>query len=149
MIGLASLNKKAKVEASPKKYFAWLGRIWASPWSLKRAETLLQRSAKCRDQGNSIPEIAGKVKEIKGDKLPKVTNLLVKSLDDQALPALGRVTTRVRVLTTSGISVSLLGQWGDVINKLLRKRKVCFSEKDYKSHIYRPHGLTTPLPLQA
>jgi len=29
------------------------------------------------------------------------------------------------------------------MNKLFRKRKVCFSEKDYKCPIYRPHGLTT------
>jgi len=35
------------------------------------------------------------------------------------------------------------------MNKLFRKRKVYFSEKDYKSPIYRPHSLTTPLPLQA
>ena len=42
-----------------------------------RAETLFWKSAKCKDQGNLIPEIAGKVKKIKGDKLPKVTSPLV------------------------------------------------------------------------
>ena len=46
-------------------------RILASPGSLKRSEALLQKSAKCRDQGNLIPEVAGKAKKIKGDKLPK------------------------------------------------------------------------------
>jgi len=110
MTGLASLNKKAKAEASPRKIVRLIRQNISFARKLKRAETLLQGSAKCRDKGNSIPEIAGKVIEIKGDKLPKVTNLLVKSLDDRASPALGQVTTRVRVPTTSGTSVSLLGQ---------------------------------------
>ena len=30
------------------------------------------------------------------------------------------------------------------MNKLFRKRKICFSEKDYKSPIYRPHGYFKP-----
>jgi len=29
--------------------------------------------ARCKDQGNLIPEIAGKAKKVKRDKLPKVT----------------------------------------------------------------------------
>ena len=75
-----------------------------------RAETLFWKSAKCKDQGNLIPEIAGKAKKIKGDKLPKVTSPLVKSLDDRDSPALGQVMTRVGVLTISETSVSFPGQ---------------------------------------
>ena len=36
-----------------------------------RVEILRWKSAKYRDQGNSIPKIADKGKKIKGDKLPK------------------------------------------------------------------------------
>ena len=36
-----------------------------------KAETLFWKLAKCEDQGNLIPKIAGKAKKIKGDKLPK------------------------------------------------------------------------------
>ena len=36
-----------------------------------RAETLFWKLAKCKDQENLIPKIAGKDKKIKGDKLPK------------------------------------------------------------------------------
>ena len=36
-----------------------------------RAETLFWKSAKCKDQGNLIPKIAGKAEKIKGDKLPE------------------------------------------------------------------------------
>ena len=55
-----------------------------------RAETLFWKSAKCRNQGNSIPVIAGKAKKIKGDKLSKVTSPLVTSLDDRDSPILGQ-----------------------------------------------------------
>ena len=75
----------------------------------KGLKPFFKRSAKCRDQENSILEIAGKAKEIKGDKLPKVTNLLVKSLNDRASPALGRVTTRVRVPLLQGPQSPCLG----------------------------------------
>ena len=50
-----------------------------------------------QDQGKSIPEVAGKANKIKGDELPKITSLVVKSLDNRDSPALGRVMTRVGV----------------------------------------------------
>ena len=62
-----------------------------------RVETLSLKvnQIQSEDQGKSIPEVAGKAKKIKGDKLPKVTNLLVESLDDRDTPVLGRLMIRM------------------------------------------------------
>jgi len=94
-----------------ERSFAWSSENDSFTKKLKnRAETLFWKSAKCRGQGKSIPEIASKAKKIKGDKLPKVISSLVKSLDDRDLLALGRVMTTVGVPTTSETSVSFPGQ---------------------------------------
>ena len=82
---------------------------------LEKAKTFLQIFAKCEDQENSIPKIAGKAK-IEGDKLPKVTNSLVESLNKRDSPAIDRITTRVKVSVASRASASLPGQYKDAMN---------------------------------
>ena len=82
---------------------------------LEKAEIFLQRFAICENQGNSIPKIAGKAK-IEGDRLSKVTNSLAESLNSRDSPAIGRMTTKVKVSVASGASASLPGQWKDVMD---------------------------------
>ena len=60
-----SVSNQARMIASPRSW-----KIGLKPFSANQSDTN-------EEQGNSIPEVAGKAK-IKGGKLPKVTVLLVK-----------------------------------------------------------------------
>ena len=53
-----------------------------------------------------ILKIAGKAK-IEEDELPKITNIIGVSKKLRLTPAMGRVTTGVKISTTSGVSTSL------------------------------------------
>jgi len=89
---------------------------------LEKAKTFSQKLVKCEDQRNSIPEKAGKAK-IEGDKLPKVTNSLVESLNSYNSPTIGQVTTGVKVFVASGASASLPGLCKDAMDLDFRGMK--------------------------
>ena len=97
----------------------------------EKAETILQRFAKCENQGNSIPEIAGKAK-IEGDKFSKVTNLLAEPLNSRDSPPIDWVTTRVKVSVASRASVSLPGYAIDLDFGGMKRVKTLVFSKDSK-----------------
>ena len=108
----------------------------------EKAEIFLQRFTKCKNQGNSILEIADKAK-IEGDKLPKVTNSLAKSLNRWDSPAIDRMTTKVKVFEASGASASLPG-WCEEAMDLsfgeMKRVKTLVSSKDSKEGRYGSIG---------
>ena len=152
---------------SPEKCLRLVRKVLVLPGSLKRLKTFLQKVTKCKDQVNSIPKIT------EGDKLPKITNYLVESLNSRDSQVMGQVTTGVNASVASGASASLPGWWEDAMDldlekwkewrpwcfqtqkkgrkmpcwSLTEKRKI-FIKKDCKSPIYRPYDLTSPLSLQ-
>ena len=82
------------------------------------------------EQGKLIAEAAVKAKLREMNSLKSV-----KSLNDQDLPVLGRIMTRVGIPTNSeNLSISL--------NQEKRREANHFSSEDLKCPIYRPHGLS-------